>query len=54
VLDEDDCAERILRAFDRGRAESFQPEWWRAAAVAQAVAPGGMARLARRSRRRFG
>jgi short-subunit dehydrogenase len=54
VLDDDDCAERILRALGRGRAESFQPEWWRAAAVAQAVAPGTMARLARRGRRRFG
>lgn len=54
VLDEDACAARILRALDRGRAESFQPEWWRAATVAQAVAPGAMARLARRSRRRFG
>jgi short-subunit dehydrogenase len=54
VIDDDACAERILRALERGRAESFQPEWWRAAAVAQAVAPGAMARLARHSRRRFG
>lgn len=54
VLDEDDCAARIVRALDRGRAESFQPEWWRVAAVAQAIAPGAMARLARRGRERFG
>lgn len=54
VLDDDGCAERILRALERGRAESFQPEWWRAAAVAQAIAPGTMARLARRGRARFG
>lgn len=54
VIDDDACAERILRALGRGRAESFQPEWWRVAAVAQAVAPGAMARIARRSRRRFG
>ncbi len=54
VIDDDRCAETILRALERGRSESFQPEWWRAAAVAQAVAPGTMARLARRSRQRFG
>lgn len=54
VIDDDRCAATILRALDRRRAESFQPEWWRAAAIAQAVAPGTMARLARRSRRRFG
>ena len=54
VLDEDDCAERIVRALDRRRAESFQPEWWRVASVAQALAPGAMARLARGTRARFG
>ncbi|MGA0122036.1 MAG: SDR family NAD(P)-dependent oxidoreductase [Gaiellales bacterium] len=54
VRDDGDCADRILRALERGRAESFQPEWWRAAAVAQASAPGSMARLARRGRGRFG
>jgi short-subunit dehydrogenase len=54
VLDDGACAERILRALERGRAESFQPEWWRVAAVAQAAAPGAMARLARGTRRRFG
>lgn len=54
VIDDDACAERILHALGRRRAESFQPEWWRVAAVAQAMAPGAMARIARRSRRRFG
>ena len=54
VLDDDACAARIARALERGRAESFQPEWWRVASVAQAVAPGTMARIARRGRERFG
>ena len=46
--------ERIVRALDRRRAESFQPEWWRIASVAQALAPGAMARVARGTRARFG
>ena len=54
VLDDEACAERIARALERGRAESFQPEWWRLAAVAQAAAPATMARLARRGRERLG
>jgi uncharacterized protein len=54
VIDDDRCAESILRALGRRRSESFQPEWWRLAGVAQAVAPGTMARVARRSRERFG
>jgi short-subunit dehydrogenase len=54
VIDDDRCAATILKALDRRRAESFQPEWWRVATVAQAVAPGTMSRLARRSRERFG
>ncbi len=54
VIDDERCAEAICRALARRRAESFQPEWWRIATVAQAVAPGTMARLARRSRERFG
>jgi short-subunit dehydrogenase len=54
VIDDTRCADTILRALERRRAESFHPEWWRAATVAQAIAPGAMARLARRSRTRFG
>ena len=54
VITDDACAARIVRALERRRAESFQPEWWRAASVAQALAPGTMARVARRSRERFG
>jgi len=54
VLDDRTCASAILRAADRRRAEAFQPEWWRAAAIAQAVLPGTMARAGRGLRRRFG
>jgi short-subunit dehydrogenase len=54
VIDDERCAETIVKALKRRRAESFQPEWWRVATVAQAVAPGTMTRLARRSRQRFG
>lgn len=54
VIDDDRCATTILKALERRRAESFQPEWWRIATVAQAIAPGTMSRLARRGRQRFG
>ena len=54
VIDDERCAATIVRALERRRAEAFQPEWWRAATVAQALAPGTMSRLARRSRQRFG
>lgn len=54
VLDDQECADRILRALARRRAEAFQPGWWRIATVAQAVAPGTMTRLARAGRTRFG
>ncbi|MSO46843.1 MAG: SDR family NAD(P)-dependent oxidoreductase [Thermoleophilia bacterium] len=54
VIDEDRCAASILHALERRRSESFQPEWWRVAGIAQAIAPGTVARLARRSRERFG
>jgi len=54
VIDDERCAASIAKALRRGRAESFQPEWWRVATVAQAIAPGTMSRLARRSRERFG
>jgi len=54
VMEDTACADAILRALERRRAESFQPEWWRVAGVAQALAPATMARLARRSRERFG
>jgi uncharacterized protein len=46
-------ARRIVRAVERDRAEIFVPGWYRAAAVAQATAPGLISRaLSRRARRR--
>lgn len=46
VLDPDDVARHVLRALDRDRREIFIPRWYRAAAIAQAVAPGLVARVA--------
>jgi short-subunit dehydrogenase len=40
-------ADRVVRAVDRNRTEQFVPHWYRPAAVAQAVAPGLLARGAR-------
>ncbi|MGI9117673.1 MAG: SDR family NAD(P)-dependent oxidoreductase [Gaiellales bacterium] len=54
VIEDERCADTIVRAWARRRAESFHPEWWRVATVAQALAPATMARLARRGRQRFG
>jgi uncharacterized protein len=46
-------ARRIVRAVERDRPEIFVPSWYRAAAVAQATAPGLISRvLSRRTRRR--
>lgn len=53
VVAPDDVAEHVLRVLDRGRTETFVPGWYRAAAVAQALAPGLVARaLAREGKRR--
>jgi short-subunit dehydrogenase len=49
VIDPEDVARSILRAVDGDRAETFVPRWYRAAALAQAVAPGPIARLLARS-----
>lgn len=48
VIDPPDVAEAVMRAVDRNRREIFVPRWYRVAAIAQAVAPGLMARFARR------
>jgi uncharacterized protein len=40
-------AKTVLRALDRNRTEQFVPWWYRPAAVAQALAPGLLARAAR-------
>jgi short-subunit dehydrogenase len=47
VAEPDLVAAAVLRALDRGRVEQFVPWWYRPAAVAQALAPGLLARAAR-------
>jgi short-subunit dehydrogenase len=54
VVEPEEVARRILDAIDRGRREIFVPRWYRAPALAQAVAPGLLSRVlgAAGSRRR--
>jgi uncharacterized protein len=49
VVGPDRVARHVLKAIERDRRETFVPRWYRAAAVAQALAPGLLARLAARS-----
>jgi short-subunit dehydrogenase len=49
VVRPEDVARRVLDTVDRDRREIFVPRWYRAAAIAQAVAPGLVARIAGRS-----
>lgn len=49
VIGPETVAEHILRSLERGGGESFVPRWYRAAAIAQALAPGLVARFAARS-----
>jgi hypothetical protein len=42
-------AERVVSAVEHGVVETFVPRWYRLAAVAQALAPGLVARLSTRS-----
>jgi short-subunit dehydrogenase len=52
VIGPDVVADRIVRAIERDRTEIFVPRWYRAAALAQAIAPGTFRRLrARRAPR---
>lgn len=46
VIEPEDVAERIVRAVERDRGESFVPRWYRLAALVQALAPGLLARAA--------
>jgi NAD(P)-dependent dehydrogenase (short-subunit alcohol dehydrogenase family) len=48
VVDPPVVADAVLRAIDRGRAEVFVPRWYRAAAIAQALVPGVLARFGTR------
>jgi short-subunit dehydrogenase len=53
VVEPDYVARKLVRAVERNRPEIFVPAWYRAAAVAQALAPGTIARLlARQAGRR--
>jgi short-subunit dehydrogenase len=49
VVGPEHVARHVLKAIDRDRRETFVPRWYRAAAVAQALAPGLVARLSARS-----
>jgi uncharacterized protein len=53
VVDPEHVARHVVRVLDRDRRETFVPAWYRAAALAQSLAPGTLSRvLARRGRRR--
>jgi short-subunit dehydrogenase len=45
VVGPDHIARHVLRTIDRDRRETFVPRWYRVAAIAQAIAPGLVARL---------
>jgi NAD(P)-dependent dehydrogenase (short-subunit alcohol dehydrogenase family) len=49
VIGPEVVAEHILRVLEKDRRESFVPRWYRAFAIAQALAPGLVARLVARS-----
>ncbi|MGB8005402.1 MAG: SDR family NAD(P)-dependent oxidoreductase [Gaiellaceae bacterium] len=49
VVGPDHVARRVLKVLRRDTNETFAPHWYRAAALAQALAPGLVARLAGRS-----
>jgi uncharacterized protein len=48
VIGPEDVARHVLHVLDRDKAETFVPAWYRAAALAQAIAPGAVAGVARR------
>ena len=54
VIRPEDVAARILRVVEKGTRETFIPRWYRAFAIAQALAPGLVARLVARSGYRRG
>jgi NAD(P)-dependent dehydrogenase (short-subunit alcohol dehydrogenase family) len=51
VIGPDRVADHVMTVLDRDRTESYVPGWYRAAALAQALAPGTLARLLARARR---
>jgi NAD(P)-dependent dehydrogenase (short-subunit alcohol dehydrogenase family) len=54
VVEPEVVAERVLAALDRDRGEVFVPRWYRIAPLAQALAPGLVARVAARGIRPAG
>jgi short-subunit dehydrogenase len=46
VIEPEDVARHVLKVLDRDKRETFVPWFYRAAALAQAVAPGVVARIA--------
>jgi short-subunit dehydrogenase len=48
VIGPDVVADRIVSAIERDRAEIFVPRWYRAVALAQAIAPGAFRRVGAR------
>ena len=49
VVGPEHVARHVLKVIDHDRRETFVPRWYRAAAVAQALAPGLVSRLSTRS-----
>jgi short-subunit dehydrogenase len=49
VVGPEHVAKHVLKAIERDRRETFVPAWYRIPAIAQALAPGLLARLAGRS-----
>ena len=49
VIEPEDIAQHVVKVIERDKRETFVPRWYRIPAIAQALAPGLMARLATRS-----
>jgi short-subunit dehydrogenase len=49
VVGPEHIAKHVVKVIERDRGETFVPAWYRAAAIAQALAPGLVARIASRS-----
>ena len=54
VVGPEHVARHVLKVLERDKRETFVPRWYRAAAVAQALAPGLVARLSSRGSYRGG
>jgi short-subunit dehydrogenase len=54
VVGPEHVAQHVLKVLERDKRETFVPRWYRAAAIAQALAPGLVARLSSRGGYRGG